>query len=296
MKKLYALALAAFVLPWLQLLPAAPPPEPGLVKAVNLAMNTADDEDDPFVDKAGLTLYYASNAKGKWDIMFSRRPKPSAAWGKGEVLQDYIQTEGDDRSVFATADSRFPQFLYYASKGGKDGKNFDLYVAIKQGKDKAFSEPRAITTVDTEDADELHPWLTADGKELYFTRKTKAGWRVFVAKRPSTTGAMGFGEPTLVEDIPPDFHHATLTPDGNKMYLQGFLDGGRWGLFVALRNGKGWNKPEPLTMLNDPAAPTGDRSPALSPDGFRLYFASDRPNSKGGLDLWVVETYLLRKR
>jgi Tol biopolymer transport system component len=284
----------AFSLP--VLLPRSPAANPKLVPAVNLSVNTAADEDDPYVAGNGLVLYYAANAKGKWDIMVSRRTKTSDRWGPGEVLQDYIQTEVDDRSVCATAEGRFPQYLYYASKTDKSSKGFDLYVAVKQGKDKAFTEPRALTTVDTEDADEMHPWLSADGKELYFSCKTKEGWRVFVARRASAAGPVGFGDPVMLEDLPPGFHHATLMPDGSKMYLQGPLENGRWGLFVSTSSRKGWGKPELLDMLNDPEAPTGDRSPALSRDGFRLYFASDRKGGKGGLDLWMVETYLLRKR
>ena len=31
-------------------------------------------------------------------------------------------------------------------------------------------------------------------------------------------------------------------------------------------------------------------SPCLSADGAKLYFASDRPEGQGGLDLWVVDT------
>jgi len=80
------------------------------------------------------------------------------------------------------------------------------------------------------------------------------------------------------------------------MYLQGPLDGGRTGLFVATKSAAGWSKPEALTMLNHPEAPKGDRSPALSADGNFLYFASDRPGGKGGLDIWAVQTAELRLR
>jgi hypothetical protein len=277
----------------LAFLPAAPADAPKPLKPVNLAVNTTADEDDPFLASRGLTLYYASNAKGKWDIMISHRASAQKNWPAGAVLQDYVATAADDRSVWVTAEDRYPQYLYFASKQDKANDNFDLYVAVKQGPTKAFTEPRAVVNVNTP-ADETHPWITADGKQLYFSRKTKQGWRVFVAARRSATGPQGFGEPALVKELPPGFHHATLTPDGATMYLQGPLEKERWGLFVAKKAGGAWGKPAPLELLNHPDGATGDRSPCLSRDGTMLYFASDRPGGKGGLDLYVIRTAELK--
>jgi hypothetical protein len=298
MKSLAAAVPAVLLLTALCLLPAAAADNPKPLKPVNLeSINTEADEDDPHPSSNNLLLYYSANGKSKFDIMVSSRRSARLPWGKGQPLEGYVPTPADDRSVFVTTENRFPQFLYYATKKDKDAKNFDIYVAVKQnpGADKVFAEPTGVNAICTE-ADEMHPWLSADGKELYFSRKTKEGWRVFVTRRAGAAGPQGFGEPVLLEDLPPDFHHATLTPDGKTMYLQGPLDKGRWGLFAATRAGKGWNKPEPLEALNDPEAPKGDRSPALSRDGSRLYFASDRAGGKGGLDLWVIDTASLRKK
>jgi hypothetical protein len=295
MNKLLAAVSAVLLGAGLWCLPTAPAAGARGVKPMNLVVNTADDEDDPHPASDGLTLYYAANGKGKFDIMFATRPRVTQPWGKGEILQDYIQTEGDDRCPCVTTANRYPQYLYFASKKEKDGTNFDLFVAVKQKADRAFTEPVALAALDTE-ADEMHPWLTGDGRELYFSRKTEEGWRVFVARRKQATGAAGFAAPEMVEELDPDFHHATLTPDGRTMYLQGPVGKGRWGLFVSTRSGRGWGKPEPLDMLNDPDGKTGDRSPALTRDGYRLYFASDRPGGKGGLDLYTIETSALRRR
>lgn len=266
-----------------------------LVKPVNLSVNTEADEDDPYLSSSGLTLWYASNAGGKFDIMLSQRRNVRAAWSKGKLLEDYVRTEVDDRGVCATRDGTYPQYLYFATKKDKESKNFDLYVAVKQNARAALAEPVAIVAADTE-SDEMNPWLTSDGKQLYFSRKTKDGWRVFVCKRQQATGGQGFDKAALVEDLPADFHHVTLTRDGKTMYLQGPLEKERTGLFVATKTTKGWTKPEPLTTLNHPDAPKGDRSPALSADGSMLYFASDRPGGKGGFDLWVVPTAQLKKK
>jgi Tol biopolymer transport system component len=227
--------------------------------------------------------------------MVAQRRNTRSAWGKGEVPDSYVQSQVDDRGCCLTRDGIYPQYLYFATLKDKETKNFDLYVAVKQDRGKVFTEPTPVQ-VTASDADEMNPWLSTDGRQLYFSRKTKDGWRVFVTKRARVAGAQGFGEPELLQDLPPDFHHVTLTRDGNTMYLQGPLDSGRTGLFVATKTTKGWNKPEALTILNHPKAAKGDRSPSLSADGSFLYFASDRLGGKGGFDIWVVATAELRIR
>lgn len=266
-----------------------------LVKPVNLPINTKADEDDPFLSSRGRTLWYSSNAEGKFDIMMAQRRTVRSTWGKGEVPDSYMQSQVDDRDPCLTRDRVYPQYLYFATLKDKDTKNFDLYVAVKQGREKVFTEPTPVQAASS-DADERHPWLSADGKQLYFSRKTEDGWRVFVSKRTRARGAQGFDDPVLIEELPPGFHHATLTPFANTMYLQGPLDGGRTGLFVSTKKAKGWSKPEALTMLNHPEAPKGDRSPSLGAKGSLLYFASDRPGGKGGFDIWAVRTAELRFR
>jgi hypothetical protein len=139
-------------------------------------------------------------------------------------------------------------------------------------------------------ADEMHPWLADNGLALYFSRKTREGWRVFRAGRAAATGPDGFGAPRRVE-LPPDFHHASIA--GEVMYLQGPVGKGRWGLFRSRRTGTGWSRPESLVDLDCPDALTGDRSPCVSHDGGLLFFASDRPGGQGGLDIWAISTRAL---
>jgi hypothetical protein len=294
MKKI-ALLLCAFVSGFSLSYSSVSADEGKRATPINLPINTKSDEDDPYVSSSGLVLFYASNAKGKFDIMLAKRRSLIAAWVKGQLLEDYVRTEVDDCSVCLTRDGAYPQYLYFATKKDKETKNFDIYVAVKQTRTGSFTEPTPVHAVDSE-ADEMHPWLTADGKQLYFSRKTKDGWRVYVCKRAQATGAQGFEDPELVKELSPNFHHVSLTRDGKTMYLQGPLDRGRVGLFTSTKGAKGWSEPVALSMLNDRDAPKGDCSPAVSSDGNTLYFASDRTGGKGGFDIWSVPTSQLRLR
>jgi hypothetical protein len=91
--------------------------------------------------------------------------------------------------------------------------------------------------------------------------------------------------------FPPGFCRATLNFAATTMYLQGPLEDGRTGIYRSKR-AKGWSKPEPITVLDHPEAKRGSMSPCLRDD--RLYFASDRPGGKGGMDLYSVPVAQLK--
>ncbi len=282
----------------LAILPAAPggaQSEP--LKPINLdKVNTTADEDDPHLTADGLRLLYTSRKKGRSDILMATRAKKDQSWSAGKQLPE-LKDSCDFRSVFLTPDGKYPQHLIFATNydpEAKDlrGDNYDIYYLIRQGPRAEFTTKTAIISVCTE-ADELHPWMMPDGRTFYFSRKDRDGWHVYVAIKPAGGGALG--KPVRV-DLPTDFHHATLTPGGQTMYLQGPLDKQRWGLFRSTQSGGKWSKPEPLTGLNNSEGPRGDMSPNLSRDGSLLYFASDRPGGKGGLDLYAIPTAQLEKR
>jgi hypothetical protein len=268
------------------------------VKPFNLtAVNTEKDEDEPHSTVTGTgnsgQLFYTCGGE-----LFASQRTPKG-WNSGKKYTDLNQS-GDVRGLFVAfhkSGAAFPQTIFYATNSDADkkngrGNNFDMYMLVRQAASGAdFHVPAPIHSVCTP-ADEAHPWLTAEGK-LYFSRKTKEGWRVFVSSRPKPDRQ--FEKPTML-DLPPGFHHATLTPDGHTMYLQGPLEKDRWGLFRSqFADGK-WGEPEELKALNSPDAPTGDRSPNLSHNGAYLFFASDRPGGKGGLDIWWIATEQLKKK
>jgi len=123
----------AFCMAWC-LIPTTPGKGPEPLKPINFdQLNTAGDEDDPFPASDGLQMYYAANAKGKWDILVSSRRARTQPWPAGKLVEGFIRTEADDRSVFLTPEGRYPQYFFFATKKDKlQVANFDIYVAVRQ--------------------------------------------------------------------------------------------------------------------------------------------------------------------
>ena len=150
--------------------------------------------------------------------------------------------------------------------------------------------------------------LTSDNN-LYFTSarneaKRKYGWNEepFLDLYRAVYNPDGtFAQPTPVGGVNTKFHDgpAAISADGNTMYFssESFkeheyerentkkdrLKKSRIYLFRATRNGDSWDKVVSLPF-NSKDYNTGN--PSISKDGKTLYFASNRPGSVGGTDIW----------
>ena len=81
-----------------------------------------------------------------------------------------------------------------------------------------------------------------------------------------------------------------LSPDGSTMYLTQCLSDPSYPRYAqivtAQRSDASWGKTTPLLITNDTLSTYAH--PAISPDGEWLYFVSDMPGGKGGLDIWRI--------
>lgn len=78
-------------------------------------------------------------------------------------------------------------------------------------------------------------------------------------------------------------YDATISPDGTFAIISHQFAEGNYDLFISYKNGVKWTNPAPIESIN---SKFDDQNPVVSEDGKILFFSSNRPNGKGGFDIW----------
>lgn len=110
----------------------------GKAKNIGRKINTAGDEDSPFVveDSSGTTLYFSSNGHqsiGGFDVFYSKLAGGEDSWENPENIGYPINTTDDDVFFVPTADRKYA--YYSSSKPGGFG-DLDIYKVYIGGKAK----------------------------------------------------------------------------------------------------------------------------------------------------------------
>ena len=98
-------------------------------------INSAEQEQSPFMHPDGKTLYFTSKGHvgmGGFDVFYARM-KPDGTWGEPENLGYPINTAADEGAVFVTLDGR-TAYISSTKAGGygeSDIYSFDLYEAAR---------------------------------------------------------------------------------------------------------------------------------------------------------------------
>src|SRR5258706_790628 len=140
--------------------------------------------------------------------------------------------------------------------------------------------------------DEYSPIISSDGNMLIFTsnrgeliKNQPHHEEIYVAHK----NGKAWGEPKkLGPTINTEFNDAaaSLSPDGKTMFLYYEEKGG--DIFSSTFDGKDWSKPVPLNK-NINTSQYWETCASVSPDGKKLYFASNRPGGFGELDIYVSD-------
>jgi photosystem II stability/assembly factor-like uncharacterized protein len=149
--------------------------------------------------------------------------------------------------------------------------------------------------VSSYDAD-CYPWVSADGRYLFFASINFNGpprpghqgnWDIYRSEWDTTNNCWGFAENLGTPlNTPFDERCPTLNAALDTLYFHHKGNNMCTDIYRSVFNGDSWSTPESLVYPVN--SEEGDEYPALSADGMRLYFTSDRPGGYGGKDIWVA--------
>jgi len=203
-----------------------------------------------------------------WKVTRSRIDEPfSNATNGGDLAAVNTTTHGE----YDPAISADGLALYFARIDGSE----DIYFATRSATDLPFSAPVAVTIANTT-TDELQPWITFDGNELWFGSARTGKQDIYRSVR---VGGV-FGPPSQVLELesPANDFGAVLTRDGLTVYFSSDrAEMWHFQIYAATRSSTsdGFGAPYLVGELASPTAKVEWPS-WVSLDGCRLYLSSDR--------------------
>jgi outer membrane protein OmpA-like peptidoglycan-associated protein/tetratricopeptide (TPR) repeat protein len=266
-------------------------------KPINLGteVNSQGDEYMPNLTADGMTLFFTARRPGNMggmhprtgefgeDFYFSRFE--NGKWSKAENLGPPINTSDNEGAACFSQDG---QWVYFTGCNRPDGAGeCDLYIARNNGKN--WSNPQNLGPGINTPAYETQPWLSADGKTLYFVSARKGGiggtdiWYSRLENQ-EWTAPLNLGAPI---NTPGNEYSPFLHASGQVLYFSSDYHNGFGGMdiFYVKRTAEGWGDIQNMGYpINTPAH---ERFLFISSDGKTGYFNSDQmTNGWGREDLY----------
>jgi hypothetical protein len=257
--------------------PEAPPctgpfAEPELVAGLDTGVPTFG----PAPSADGLTLFFSS-IRATEDIFFATRSTRANGFSSVTAVDGVNGVDTEEGTPFISSDAR-SLFLFSTRPDPSAPGDRDLWISTRSEGSGAFSEPTLVPDVNSNDLDHL-PRLTPDGLTLMFVsgRDTDNLFsNILQARRASL--AQPFGEPTELPGVNSDSRDEgfSLSADGLTIFFASnrVAEAGM-DIWVATRASldSAFDEAQNLDVVN---TPDEDLDPALTLDGFELFFASDR--------------------
>ncbi len=251
------------------------------------------------INNAALEYFPSLTIDGK-KMIFTRRQNEDedfyesnfidGHWSYAKPLGGKINTNLNEGAQNISQDG---QWLIFTGCNYPEGQgSCDLYIAYKT-KNGGWTEPENMGPVVNTDYWESSPSLSPDKKDLYFASNREGGYGgrdIWVSHRMSNGKwgrpvNLGSDVNTAADESCPFIHadNQTLYYNSNGHMGYGITD-----LFLSRKlNDDTWSKAEnlgyPINTIDD------EGSLIVASDGKTSYYASERSDSRGGLDLYRFE-------
>jgi outer membrane protein OmpA-like peptidoglycan-associated protein/tetratricopeptide (TPR) repeat protein len=252
------------------------------------AINTSENEYWPFLNIEGKELVFTRRIKNTNEDFYSSSIKGNE-WTMAKPLAGNVNTPESEGAQKISADGEW--MVFTASNRPDSYGNYDLYISYKTPLGWSVAENMGGSV--NSDQWDSQPCLSPDKKDLYFASRRFGGFGgidIYVSHllangRWSEPENLGATINTPGDDQCP-FIHA----DNQTLYFttNGWQGYGGNDLFVARKGFSGnWSKPVnlgyPINTIDD------EGTIFITSDGKTAYYASDRNDTRGGLDIYSFE-------
>jgi outer membrane protein OmpA-like peptidoglycan-associated protein len=252
------------------------------------SINSVFSEYYPTITLDGKTLIYTRRVNNTNEDFYESH-KLEHGWSEAKALVGNINSNNNEGALNISQDG---QWLLFTGCNFPDGfGSCDLYISYLT--DQGWSSPENLGSNFNTEFWESTPSLSPDKRDLYFTSNRPGGYGgndIYVSHRQdnghwSPPENMGPGINTAGEESAPFIHADNLTLYFTSNGLPGY---GGDDLFVVRKTADGkWSKPENLGYPINTIENEG--SLVVAADGKTAYYASDRADSRGQLDLYTFE-------
>ncbi len=243
-------------------------------------LGSTDADREPFLTTNELTIYFSSSRTANGDVYSATRAAIGAAFGPPQLEAAISSPEADGR--FTMTGNRLIGVVA-SNRTGTEG-NTDLWLATRTDASAPFGTFEAADGMPNINSggEELDPELAFDGLTLYVTREGPR--RIARSVRSNVNGS--FGSPQDVGGLAAGDADPSLSPDELVIVFSSRRNGSSTDeLWYAARTGKTAAFGTPALVPGVNSGGNQEVDPALSADGCRLYFASDRG---GNFELFVA--------
>ena len=250
------------------------------------SVNTDDSEYYPTISLDGDTLFFTRRIHHTNEDLFEAYRLPGGGWTRAHGLPGNINTNENEGAQTVSIDGQWMILDICNSAEGRGG--CDLYISYRTP--DGWSSPENMGDSINTEFRETGASLSPDKKDLYFSSNRPGGYGgsdIYVSHHLlnghwSSAENIGPVINTIGDESTPFIH-----VDNQTLYLNstGHPGYGSNDLFVTRKTADGsWGKPEnlgyPINTIDD------EGSLVIASDGKTAYYASDRADSRGGMDLY----------
>lgn len=251
-------------------------------------INSADLEYYPSVTIDNKTLVFTRRVKGRNEDFFVSVQKDNE-WSEAKGIDGDINSNYNEGAQNISQDGEWLVFTGCNFPVGLGSCDLFFSTLTKKG----WSTPENMDAPVNSEFWESSPCLSPDKRELYFSSNRPGGYGgkdIYVSRR------MANGSWSEPENLGPDINTAGdescpfIHADNQTMYFtsNGLTGYGGDDLFLARKNANGnWGSVENLGYPINTIENEG--SLVVAADGKTAYYASDRADTRGGLDIYTFE-------